>query len=159
MAMTERLTDLWIEQLKSLHSLECQFAKILPAMARSAEREEVRTFLLHHRVRAKAHAEMLRGILADLDEMPGDGTCAAMERLVAEWHPTGDDVELLRTVRRGVHQEIERLARAVNGARVLGYDDAADMLCAAMEEEQYEDAALAKVGRHIHGHASRYVAA
>lgn len=158
MAMTERLTDLWIEQLKNLHSLEVQLAKALPAMARTAEREEIRSFLLHHRVRAKAHAAMLEEILGELDESPGNVICAAMERLVTEWTPT-DDVELLRTLRRGVHQEIERLAKAVNGARVLGYDDAAELLCAAMEDEQYEDASLAKLGRRIHGHASRYAAA
>jgi ferritin-like metal-binding protein YciE len=159
MAMTERLTDLWIEQLKCLHHLEIQLAKVLPAMARSAEHEEVRAFLLHHRVRAKSHAVVLERILGEMEEKPGGVTCAAVERVVSEWRPTGDDVQLLRTLRQAMHQEILRLARAANGARVLGYDDLGDLLRAAMEEEQYEDAALAKLGRQIHGQARRFLAA
>jgi len=159
MPLTDRFTELWIEQLKTLYSLERQLVAALPEMARSAESDEVKKLLVRQRSRAKANAGLLRQILLELDEVPEGENCAAIERLVGEWTPSGDDILRLRTVRKAVHQEIARLSKAVNGALVLGYDDLAESLQAAMEEELREDATLARLGRTIHHHAQRFLAA
>lgn len=167
MAMTERVTEFWTEQLKNLHSLETQIVAALPGMALAARSEEVQEFFRRHRVRAKALAARLEEILAEVEASPGDVTCGFMQRLVGEWEEMTsaesfslvEDVMLLRAVRKAIHQEIARYAKAVNGARVLGYDDLADLLQEALDEEIEVDATLAGLGRGIHREAQRFLAA
>lgn len=167
MAMIERVTDLWAEQLKNLHSLEIQMATALPAMALAARAEEVQEFFRGRRVRAKRMAVVLEQMLAEVDASPDDVACGMMCHLVSEWDRMTDvdsfspvdDVMLLRAVRQAIHHKIARYAKAVNGARVLGYDDLADLLQATLDEEIHVDAVIAKLGRDLHCGLQRFVAA
>lgn len=155
MALTERLTNLWIEQLQTLYCLAIQLGQSLPAMERRAEHPEIVESLRQNRSRAAAHAEAIEAMLLDV----GHHTLSAPSDARSAWQAPLDDVEILRRLRRNLNQEIARLAKAANGARVLGYEDLAEQLHAMMDELQRDNESLAKLGCLVHRSVQQFLAA
>jgi ferritin-like metal-binding protein YciE len=157
MAITQRLTNLWIEQLQTLYCLAIQLGQSLPLMERRAEHPEIVESLRQNGRRAAAHAETIEAILRDV----GHHTLSAPAPLDprAEWHDSIDDVEIVRRLRRNLHQEIARLAKAAYGARVLGYEDITEKLHAMMDARQRDNEALAKLGCLVHRAVQQFLAA
>src|ERR1700687_2654951 len=71
------LNDLYLQQLKDLHSAESQLIKALPKMAKAARNPDLRNAFIEHLERLKQVAEKLGKRLAG-------HTCAAMKGLIEE---------------------------------------------------------------------------
>jgi len=78
------LKQLYIEELRDLHSAENQLLKALPKMAKGASSEELKLAFENHLDQTKVHVERLEEIFERLDETPKGKTCQAMKGLVEE---------------------------------------------------------------------------
>src|ERR1700730_10662036 len=77
------LNDLYIEQLKDLHSAETQLTKALPKMAKAASSPELKAAFTEHLEETKEHLVRLNEIGEKLSKPLTGRTCAAMKGLIA----------------------------------------------------------------------------
>jgi len=78
------LHDLYIEQLKDLHSAETQLTKALPIMAKAANTPELQSAFTAHLKETKEQLVRLNQIAEKLGKSLKGHTCAAMKALIAE---------------------------------------------------------------------------
>src|SRR3984957_3840559 len=98
------LNDLYLEQLKDLHSAESQLTKALPKMAKAANSPELKSAFTEHLAETKEQLARWDEIGEKLKKSLTGHTCAAMKGLIeegAEWMeedavPGGVDAGLMR---------------------------------------------------------------
>jgi ferritin-like metal-binding protein YciE len=60
------LNDLYLQQLKDLHSAESQLIKALPKMAKAARNPDLKNALIEHLEQTKGHLERLKQVAEQL---------------------------------------------------------------------------------------------
>ena len=75
------LNDLYLQQLKDLHSAESQLIKALPKMAKAARNPDLKNAFLEHLEQTKGHLERLKQVGEKLGKRLA---CAAMKGLIEE---------------------------------------------------------------------------
>ena len=151
------LQDLYIEQLKDLHSAETQLTKALPKMAKAANTPELKSAFTAHLEETKEHLVRLDQIGEKLDQSLGEQTCAAMKGLIeegAEWmeedaEPEVMDAGLIAAAQRVEHYEIAGYGTVHNFAELLGEEEAAELLAETLEEEEAADEKLTSLAQSI----------
>jgi ferritin-like metal-binding protein YciE len=151
------LHDLYIEQLKDLHSAETQLTKALPKMAKAANTPELKSAFTAHLEETKEHLARLNQIGEELDQSLGDYTSAAMKGLIeeaAEWmeedaEPEVMDAGLIAAAHRVEHCEIAGYGTVCNFAELLGEEEAAELLAETLEEEEAADEKLMALAQSI----------
>ena len=151
------LQDLYIEQLKDLHSAETQLTKALPKMAEAANAPELKTAFTAHLKETEEQLLRLNQIGENLGESLDDHTCAAMKGLIeegAEWmeedaEPDVMDAGLIAAAQRVEHYEIAGYGTVHNFAELLGEEEAAELLAETLEEEEAADAKLTALAQSI----------
>jgi ferritin-like metal-binding protein YciE len=78
------LNDLYLEQLKDLHSAETQLITALPKMAKSASTSELKSAFTAHLKETKEQLVRLNKISNKLGKPFTGHTCAAMKGLIEE---------------------------------------------------------------------------
>src|SRR5258705_5408784 len=73
------LNDLYLQQLKDLHSAESQLIKALPKMAKAARNPDLKNAFIEHLDQAKGHLECLKQAAEKLGKRLAGHTCAANE--------------------------------------------------------------------------------
>jgi ferritin-like metal-binding protein YciE len=144
------LADLFLHELKDLHSAETQLVKALPKMAKAATHEELRAGFEEHLEQTKGHVERLDKIGESLGIKLTGHKCKAMEGLVEEGaelisedaEPAVRDAGLIGAAQRVEHYEIAGYGTAVALARLLNHDDAVELLQATLAEEKETDEKL-----------------
>jgi ferritin-like metal-binding protein YciE len=76
------LLDLYIAQLKVLHSAETQLAEALPKMAKAATAPELKTAFIAHLKETEEQLLRLNRIGENLDESLDGHMCTAMKGLI-----------------------------------------------------------------------------
>ena len=79
-----RLTHLYVEELKDLYSAENQLVKALPKMARASTSGDLRAGFEGHLEQTKEHVARLEKIFKALGESPNGKKCKGMEGLIKE---------------------------------------------------------------------------
>jgi len=151
------LQDLYIEQLKDLHSAETQLTKALPKMAEAANAPELKTAFTAHLKETEEQLLRLNQIGENLGESLDDHTCAAMKGLIeegAEWmeedaEPDVMDAGLIAAAQRVEQYEIAGYGTVHNFAELLGEEEAAELLAETLEEEEAADAKLTALAQSI----------
>jgi ferritin-like metal-binding protein YciE len=151
------LQDLYIEQLKDLHSAETQLTKALPKMAEAATTPELKTAFTAHLKETEEQLLRLNQIGEGLGESLDGHTCAAMEGLIeegAEWMKRGADPEvmdagLIAAAQRVEHYEIAGYGTVHNFSELLGEEEAAELLAETLGEEEAADAKLTALAQSI----------
>jgi ferritin-like metal-binding protein YciE len=151
------LQDLYIEQLKDLHSAETQLTKALPKMAKAATAPELRTAFTAHLKETEEQLLRLNQIGENLGESLDDHTCAAMKGLIeqgAEWmeedaEPDVKDAGLIAAAQRAEHYEFAGYGTVHNFAELLGEEEADELLAETLEEEEAADAKLTALAQSI----------
>jgi len=152
------LRELLVEQLKDLYSAEIQLAKALPRMEQAAVSAELKEAFRKHLEETKRHAEKLEIILLDLNEKTAGVKCEGMEGLVKEGNKLikkrerdGEikDVGLIAAAHREEHYEIAGYGIARTYARILGLNDAADILQKTLDEIGDEDKELTDISDNL----------
>ncbi len=151
------LHDVYVEQLKDLHSAETQLIKALPKMAKAASSPELAQGFEEHLEQTKGHAARLEEIFKGLDEKPTGKTCKAMKGLVEEGaeaikenaSPAAKDALLIAAAQRVEHYEIAGYGTVKNYADLLGEDEAAKLLEQTLQEEVETDEKLTEAAKSI----------
>ena len=138
------LHDLYVDELRDLHSAETQLARALPRLAKAAAAPELRRAFERQSVLTEGQAERLGLILGDLGVPAAGKKCKAMAGQIAEAraavdgaaHPAVLDLALIGVARRIAFYEIVGYECVRAYARRLGYKEAVALLGRTLEEEE-----------------------
>jgi ferritin-like metal-binding protein YciE len=151
----ETLRDLYIHELRDLHSAEKQLTKALPRMAKAATNEDLAAGFEEHLAQTEEHVNRLEKILESHDESTRGPKCKGMEGLIEEGkemiEEDGDDdvrdAGLISAAQRVEHYEIAGYGCARTYAEVLGDRSGADLLDQTLEEEAATDKKLTELAK------------
>jgi ferritin-like metal-binding protein YciE len=157
------LKDLLVEELKDLYSAENQMIKALPKMAKAATSPELRAAFEAHLEETKGQVVRLEKVFKELDESPKGKKCKAMEGLLEEGkelmeeeaEPAVMDAALIAAAQKVEHYEIAAYGTVRTYARLLGMEDAADLLQETLEEEGATDEKLTGLAEDINVEADK----
>lgn len=147
------LNDLYLEQLRDLHSAETQILKALPKMAKAASDQSLKSAFQDHLDQTKGHVERLDEILGMHGASSKTVKCKAMEGIVAEGAELLDadaeeavrDAALIAAAQRVEHYEIAAYGSAATFANQLGFVEAEGLLRQTLEEETTADRKLTQL--------------
>jgi ferritin-like metal-binding protein YciE len=158
----ENLHDLYVAELRDLYSAETQILKALPKMAKKASSPDLKQAFEEHLQQTQGHVERLERIFEKLDAKPRGRKCQAMEGLIEEgkevMDEAGDDVldaSLIAAAQKVEHYEIAGYGCVRTYARMLGDEEAANLLQQTLEEEGQTDKRLTQLAEsHINVEAT-----
>lgn len=153
----ETLKELYIDELKDLYSAEQQIAKALPKMIKKASSRELQRAFTTHLKETERQAKRLERICRDLGVSPKGKKCVGMEGLIKEAKelieekPDPDvlDAGLISKAQHVEHYEMAGYGTVRNYARILGYQDQADLLQQTLDEEGNTDHLLTDIAARI----------
>ena len=153
----ETLRDLYIHELKDLHSAEKQIIKALPKMARAAKNRQLSGAFNQHLEQTKRQAKRLEQLLKKLDESARGPKCEGMEGLLKEGDNMASesaedevrDAGLISAAQRVEHYEIAAYGCARTYAQLLGDKNGAKQLDVSLREEAAADKKLTKIARSV----------
>jgi ferritin-like metal-binding protein YciE len=151
------LHDLFVEDLRDLYSAETQLVKALPKMAKAADARELRAAFQEHLAVTRGQVERLDRLFDGLGEKAKGKKSVEMEGLIErardaitrEAHPAVRDAALIGAGQRVEHHEMAGYEAARTYARLLGYDEAADELQEALDEEAEADVRLTELAQTV----------
>jgi len=151
------LHDLYIEQLKDLHSAETQLTKALPIMAKAANMPELQSAFTAQLKETKEQLVRLNQIAEKLGKSLKGHTCAAMKALIAEgsaWMeedaaPELIDAGLVAAAQRVEHYEMAGYGIVHNFSELLGEEEAAELLAETLHEEEATEEKLTTLAKSI----------
>jgi ferritin-like metal-binding protein YciE len=151
------LEDVFLHELKDILDAERQILKALPKMAKAAESEQLKAAFEEHRGVTETQVERLETIFKSLDKAARGKHCAGMEGLLTE----GDelikendpgpalDAAMICAAQKVEHYEIASYGSLVEWAKLLGMDDAVELLTETLGEEKQTDETLTSVASEI----------
>ena len=151
------LNDLYLQQLKDLHSAESQLIKALPKMAKAARNPDLRNAFIEHLEQTKGHLERLKQVAEKLGKRLAGHTCAAMKGLIeegSEW--IGEeaaaevmDAGIIAAAQRVEHYEMAGYGTVQTFAKLLGEKEAAELFTLTLNEEKAADKKLSLLAKSI----------
>ena len=149
----ESLQDLYVSELKDLYSAENQLLKALPKMAKAASSPDLQAAFKDHLEETRGQVERLEEIFKKLDHSPKGKKCKAMEGLIKEGEELiAEDAEsevldagLIAAAQRVEHYEMAGYGCVRAYARLLGDEDAAELLQETLDEEGAADKKLTDI--------------
>jgi len=149
------LQDLYVEELRDLYNAEKQLVKALPKMAKKAMHDELKQAFTSHLEETKGHVERLEQIFDKLGKRAGGKTCKAMQGIVEEGkeimeedaEPEVIDAALISAGQRAEHYEIAAYGTVRTYAKLLGDEQAAQMLQSTLDEEGAADKKLTELAQ------------
>lgn len=153
----DSLQDLYVDELKDLYNAENQLLKALPRMAKAASAPELRKAFERHFKETQGQVKRLERIFKKLDTTPKGKKCKAMEGLIEEGkelmaedaEPAVMDAALIGAAQRVEHYEMAGYGCVRTYARLLGYDDAAELLQQTLDEEGATDEKLSELAETV----------
>ncbi|MCC6909229.1 MAG: ferritin-like domain-containing protein [Phycisphaerales bacterium] len=147
------LADLYLEQIRDMHSCERQIITALPKMAKAANHPKLKKAFEEHLEETKVHLERLDSILSDLEKPAGRQVCAAAAGLMEEadgvMKNEGDeearDAGLICAAQKVEHYEIASYGCLRTYATKLDREQDAKLLEKTLKEEKHSDVELTKL--------------
>ena len=154
---SENLQDLYIEQLRDLHSAENQILKALPKMISKTTHPDLKKALQEHQKVTEKQVERLDTIFSELGERPSGHKCKGMEGLLEEGDEVlkdfkdGDvlDAAIIASAQRVEHYEMAGYGTVRSMANMLGFDRQADLLQETLNEEGEADHKLTALAERV----------
>jgi ferritin-like metal-binding protein YciE len=156
MAITN-LEELFVHELKDVLDAERQITKALPKLAKAAESDELRAAFEEHLEVTEAQIERLETIFKSLDKAARGKHCAGMEGLIKEGDEllkeeepsTAVDAAMICAAQKVEHYEIAAYGCLVEYAKLLGMDDAVELLETTLSEEKDTDEKLSEIASEL----------
>ncbi len=157
--MPLKLDDLhkvFVAQLKDMHSAEKQLVEALPKMAAGSTNAKLEQAFRDHLKETKNQIKRIETIFESLDYSPGGHKCKAMEGLIEEGaeilgedaDPEARDAAIICAAQKVEHYEIATYGTLRAFARVLGMDEAYELLTESLREERNADSSLTDLAEH-----------
>lgn len=149
----DSLRDLFEHELKDIYYAEKALVKALPKMAKAAGSEKLREGIEEHLEETKHQVERLEQVFEMIDVPARGKKCEAMEGLIAEGSGLLEedmdadvlDAGIIAAAQKVEHYEIATYGTLCTWARLLGLDDAAELLGETLEEEKQTDLKLSEL--------------
>jgi ferritin-like metal-binding protein YciE len=151
------LEEVFVHELKDILDAERQLVKALPKMAKAASSEELQAAFEEHKSVTEEHVGRLETIFQSLDKAARGKKCAGMEGLVEEGselikeeEPGAPlDAALICAAQKVEHYEIASYGSLIAYAKLLGMDDAVDLLETTLAEEKETDEKLTGIASEL----------
>ena len=153
----ESLQELYLEQLKDLHSAETQIIEALPKMIEQTSHAELRQAFELHLKQTKEQLRRLEQIGQRAGEKLTGHDCKGMEGLLEEGEELMEeradsdvlDAALIAAAQRVEHYEMAGYGCARTYARLLGLEDDAKLLQKTLDEEGETDHLLTELAERV----------
>jgi len=150
MADMGTLHDAFVDELRDTYDAEKQLTKALPKMAKAASSPELRKAFETHLEETRQQVQRLEQVFASIEEKARGKHCEGMAGIVEEaqsmmqedFDDATSDAVLIASAQRVEHYEIAAYGALVAWARVMGHEDAADLLQETLDEEKAADKKL-----------------
>lgn len=147
------LFELFIAELKDIYWAEKAIIKALPKMVKVADSEELKAAFEEHLEVTEGQVERLEEVFEIIDMKPQGKKCEAMDGIIREGEQLMKefrgspalDAALIAAAQKIEHYEIASYGCLKTYARLLGHDDAVDLLQATLEEESETDEKLTDI--------------
>jgi len=151
------LHDLYVDELKDLYSAENQILKALPKMVKKASSPELAEAFKEHLQVTEGQVERLDKVFTMLEVSPRGKKCKAMEGLLEEGkevmsmdaEPSVMDAALIAAAQKVEHYEMAGYGCVRTYARLLGFEEAAELLQETLDEEGDADKTLTELAESI----------
>jgi ferritin-like metal-binding protein YciE len=149
----ESLKDLYLQQLRDLHSAEMQLVHALPRMAEAATSTRLKSAFREHLNQTRQHVERLEKIFDKLGVRARGEACEGMKGLIKESEqtiemraePDAKDARLIAAAQRLEHYEIAGYGTVRTYAELLGDQEALRLLERTLQEEEETDDCLTEI--------------
>ena len=148
------LNELFIDELKDIYWAEKHLTSALPKMAKAATSDELRTAIQNHLSETENHVTRLEQAFSSIGEKAVAKKCEAMAGLIKEGDEIVADTEkgsitrdagIISAGQKIEHYEIASYGTLKTLASVLGYNEAAELLDATLQEEKNADNLLTQI--------------
>jgi len=140
------LRETFVEELKDIYDAEKQLLKALPKMAKAAEHQELKEAFETHRDETEEHVRRLEQVFKSIDQPAKGKKCKAMQGLVEEGQELIEEEEgdaaLICAAQKIEHYEIASYGSLEAWAKLMGEQEAADILGETLGEEKAADEKL-----------------
>lgn len=152
-----KLQDLFLHHLRDIYSAENQALAGLTQMAERASHPELKAAFQQHKTESQQQVERVKAIFGMLNESPEGVTCKGMAGLMAEakemigekGDPDVIDAGLINQAQHVEHYEIASYGTAATFAKLLGHEDALNLLIQTLEEEKATDEKLTTLAKTV----------
>ncbi len=149
----ESLQTLYEHELTDLYSAEQQILEALPKMIAAASHPELKRALTEHQAITEKQVDRLNQIWSELGKRPENEKCKGMEGLLKEGDKQLEerkdsdvlDAAIIGAAQRVEHYEIAGYGTMRTYARLLGFNDQADLLQQTLDEEGETDKLLTQL--------------
>lgn len=145
--------ELFLDELRDLHSAEKQITKALPKLVKAASSPELVRALSNHLDETHGQIDRLERIFEGLGESPKGKKCKGMEGLIEESDEavkelsegSRRDATIIAGAQRVEHYEISGYGTARAWAEEMGHTEVAGLLEETLDEEAAADEKLTKI--------------
>ena len=150
MAQAGTLHDAFMDELRDAYDAEKQLVKALPKLAKAATSPELRAAFEAHLEETRGQVERLEGVFASLEEKVKGKHCDGIAGIIEEGKSVMEeefddatmDACLIAAGQRAEHYEMAAYGTLVAWAKIMGHDEAAELLEQTLEEEKAADEKL-----------------
>lgn len=143
------LRETFLHELMDVYDAEQQILKALPKMSEAAEHEELKEMFEEHLEETEGQVERLQKVFEIIGEKAKAKKCKGMQGLIKEGEDAISeemgDAALIASAQKVEHYEIATYGSLHSWARLLGEDDAADLLEETLDEEEATDEKLTQI--------------
>jgi ferritin-like metal-binding protein YciE len=150
MAQASTLHDAFMEELRDTYDAERQLTGALAKLAKTATAAPLRAAFESHLEETEGHIDRLEQVFESLDEEAKGKHCEGIAGIIEEgqaimednFDETTMDACLIAAGQRAEHYEMAAYGTLVAWARVMGHEEAADLLQQNLDEEKAADKKL-----------------
>ena len=150
---SKELDALFLEALKDIYYAERKILRALPKMMRAAQSPQLKQAFQQHKDETEGHKERLDQVFEMIGRRPQGKTCPAIDGIIEEGEEVMDtfkgtpalDAGLVAAAQAVEHYEMARYGTLCAWAKVLGMDEAVQVLTQTLEEEKKTDEALTQL--------------
>ena len=147
------LDDLFHDTLKDIYFAEKKIVTTLPKMAKAAQHPQLKMAFEKHLKESEGHVKRLEQVFGIIGKKPQGKTCDAIvgiteegAEIIKNYRGTPAlDAGLIGAAQAVEHYEISRYVTLRTWAEELGFDEAASLLQATLDEEKTTDQTLTKI--------------
>src|SRR2546429_51394 len=140
------LRETFVEELMDLYDAEKQLLKALPKMAKAAEHEELKEAFDSHLHETEEHVRRLEQVFKLMEQPVKTKKCKAMQGLIEEGEELiseeEGDAALICAAQKVEHYEIASYGSLEAWGRLMGEDEAVELLGETLSEEKAADERL-----------------
>ena len=153
-AENSKLRLFFIDSLKDIYYAEKHLVDALEDLRDEATTTELKNAFIEHRAVTQGHVYRIEQVFASLGEEPDTKKCYAIKGIISEADSIINDTEndtmtrdaaLILAAQKAEHYEIATYGTLVQFAKVLGENEAAQLLAETLQEEKEADITLTKI--------------